>query len=369
MIINNVYSQVVEDILNESIGKTGDLFFTAEEVMEKYSVSYVTALRLIQKLIDGKYLISIGNKKFIMNGLYSKHSPLYSLIDSPKKKIGIIIQDITNPFFSSITASLYTHILEKGFTPVIKISNKDTEADVLVSFVQEGCQGIVSFFQNNTPYMMDIYNRLPVPVVFISDDVPTEKHSVVNSDNLRSGYRAAEHFVDFGYKTLYFCGLSKKTSNPRLQGFLNYIKKHDIPFDESHIMYFDIANPYRNHYIIKTLLEDPSERIGIFCFHDLIALYLYNLCVHNGISIPERVGLIGYDKLDSMIPANIKLTTFMYSFENISNSTLKLLLSSMETLVPKKTIITEQTLLFIGKTTAKQEQQPQTNKDNQADLI
>ena len=106
MIINNVYSQVVEDILSESIGKTGDLFFTAEEVMEKYSVSYVTALRLIQKLIDGKYLISIGNKKFIMNGLYSKYSPLYSLIDSPQKKIGIIIQDITNPFFSSITASL-----------------------------------------------------------------------------------------------------------------------------------------------------------------------------------------------------------------------------------------------------------------------
>ena len=355
MIINQIYSQIIDDILNETIGKTGDLFFTTEEIIERYSVSYVTALRLINKLVDGKYLVSIGNKKFIMNGLYSKNSPLYSLIDSPQKKIGIIIQDITNPFFSSITASLYKQMLENGFIPVLKIANKENEAEVLVSFIQEGCQGIISFFQNNTPDIMDVYNRLPVPVVFISDDVPTEKHSVVNSDNLRSGYRAAEHFVDYGYDSLYYCGLTKKGKSPRLQGFMNYIKKHNIPFDESHILYFDIANPYRNHYIIKKILEDESDRIGIFCFHDLIALYLYNLCIHNNISVPEKVGLIGYDKLDSMIPANIKLTTFSYSFENISNSALKLLISSMETLLPKKTIITEHTILFVGKTTAKLE--------------
>lgn len=362
MIINQIYSQIVDDILNERIGKTGDLFFTAEEVIERYSVSYLTALRLIKKLVDGKYLISIGNKKFIMNGLYSKNCPLYSLIDSPQKKIGIIIQDITNPFFSSITASLYSQMLENGFTPVLKISSRETEADVLVSFIQEGCQGIISFFQNNTSEIMDVYNRLPVPVVFISDDVPTEKHSVVNSDNLRSGYMAAEHLSDYGYDSLYYCGLSKKGMSPRLQGFLNYIEKHNIPFDEKHILYFDIANPYRNHYIIKKILEDKSNRIGIFCFHDLIALYLYNLCIHNNIPVPEKVGLIGYDKLDSMIPANVKLTTFSYSFNNISNSTLKLLISSMESLLPKKTIITELTILFIGKTTAKPEK-PQQEKD------
>ena len=355
MIINKVYSLIVDDILNERIGKSGDLFYTAEELMDKYSVSYVTALRLTKKLIDGKYIISIVNKKYIMNGLYQKHSELYKSIDVQHKKIGVIIQNIMNPYFASVTTSLNSLILEKGFTPVIKISNIDTEADVLVSFVQEGCQGVVSFFQNNTAYIRDIYNRLPIPVVFISDHVPTEKHCVVNSDNLRSGYRAASHLVDYGYTSLYFCGLSKN-SNPRAQGFFNYLKTHNIPFDDNHFLCFDVSNPYQNHDVIKTILEDPSERIGIFCFHDLIALYLYNLCIINGISIPDKVGLIGYDKLDSVIPANIKLTTFSYSFENISNSVLKLLIENMETLVSEKKTITEHTILRIGKTTAKVEQ-------------
>lgn len=353
MIIDKVYFDIVDDILNERIGKSGDLFFTTEELMKNYSVSYVTALRLIKKLVDGKYLISIVNKKFIMNGLYSRDSELYKLINTEHKKIGIIIQNITNPFFSSITASLNTAILNMNYVPVIKISNKETEADVLVSFVQDGCQGIISFFQNNTSYIKDIYKRLPVPVVFISDIIPTDKHCAVNSDNFRSGYRAASHLYSYGYTSLYFCGLSQKSTNPREKGFFNYLKTHNIPYDENHILYFDIANPYQNYHIIKRLLEDNSERIGIFCFHDLIALYLYNLCKANKISIPERVGLIGYDRLDSMIPANVKLTTFSYSFENMSNSSLKLLVENMDTLVLQKKIIIEHTILRIGSTTAK----------------
>ncbi|HBF86362.1 MAG TPA: hypothetical protein DDW54_01635 [Clostridiales bacterium] len=350
---NYVYSLLVNDILSEKTGKSGDRFFTAEEIMKKYSVSYITALKLIKMLTDNKFLITIGNKRFIMNGLYKKKSALYSLINAPYKKIGIIIQDITNPFFASVTMSLNNLIVEKGLLPVIKIADKDHEADVLLDFVQEGCQGIVSFFQNNTPYIIDIYNRLPVPVVFISDSVPTSSHCVVNSDNLHSGYFAAKHLTECGYSSLYYCGLSKKINAPRAQGFVNYLKENGLPFDESHVIYFDIANPYRNNYVLQTILNDPADRIGVFCFHDLIAEYLYNLCTDNGIPVPEKVGIVGYDKLDSMRPSNINLTTFSYSFKNIANSTLKLLLSNMETLTADQKIVRENTFLSVGKTTAK----------------
>nr|MBO4518041.1 LacI family DNA-binding transcriptional regulator [Clostridia bacterium] len=353
MKINSIYSIIEKDILSGTIGKSGDLFFTTEELMEKYSVSYITALKLAKMLIDNKFLISIGNKKFIMNGLYQKNSALYSHIDAPRKKIGVVIQDITNPFFASITNSLNSLIMENGFTPVIKISDKSNESDILISFIQEGCQGIVSFFQNNTPYMKDVYGRLPVPVVFISDDVPTEKHCIVNSDNLRSGYLAAKHLTECGYSSLYFCGLSKNLNNPRAQGFLDFIKEKGLPFNDSHVIYFDISNPYRNHYVIKTILNDTADRIGVFCFHDLIAEYLYNLCTLNDIAVPNKVGIIGYDKLDAMMPSNINLTTFSYSFKNIANSALKLLMENMNTLISRKKIISENTFLSIGKTTAK----------------
>ena len=353
MKVNRIYSLIVNDILTEKIGKSGDLFFTAEELMAKYSVSYLTALKLLKMLGDGYYLISFGNRKFIMNGLYNKNGALYSLIDAPQKKIGIIIQNILNPFFASVTDSLNKLIREYGFSPVIKIADASNEAETLISFVKEGCHGIISFYQNNTEYIRDIYDRLPVPVVFISDDVPTEKHCIVNSDNLRSSYLAAKYLTECGYNSLYFCGLSKKTNTPRAQGFLRYIKENGLPFDDSHVMYFDVANPYRNQYVIKTILHDPADRIGVFCFHDLIAEYLYNLCALSGILVPDKVGIIGYDKLDSMIPSNINLTTFSYSFENIANSALKMLMENMDTLVVKKRTISENTFLSIGKTTAK----------------
>lgn len=352
MKINKIYNEIINDIKTAKIGKSGDLFFTAEEIMNRYAVSYITSLKLINLLTENKYLIPIGNKKYIMNGLYYKNCALYSLIDSPRKKIGIVFQNITNPFFASITDSLNSLIVAKGFLPVIKISTRETEADILISLIQEGCQGIFSFFQNSDPYIIDIYERLPVPIVFINDKIPLENCSVVNSDNLRSGYQAAKHLAEYGYKSFYFCALTKN-ENPRLQGFLNYLKENDLPIDDSHILTFNLTNPYENHYIIKTIMNDNADRIGIFCFHDLIAEYLYNLCTLNGISVPDKVGIVGYDKLDSMIPSNINLTTFSYSFKNIANSALRLLIENMDTLVTQKKVVSETTFLSIGKTTAK----------------
>ncbi len=353
MKINKIYDTIINDINTAKIGKSGNLFFTAEEVMNNYSVSYITALKLINLLTENKYLIPVGNKKLIMNGLYDKNSVLYSLIDSPHKKIGIMVQEITNPFFASITDSLNSLILANGFLPVIKISTKETEADILISLIQEGCQGIFSFFQNNNPYIIDIYKRLPVPVVFINDYIPIAKCNVVNSDNLRSGYQAAKHLTEYGYSSFYFCGFTEKNGNPRLQGFMQYLKENNLPFDNSHILSFNITNPAQNRYIVKTIMNDSAARIGIFCFHDIIAEHLYNLCMSNGISVPDKVGIVGYDKLDSMTPSNINLTTFSYSFKNVANSALILLIKSMDTLVAQKKVVSETTFLSIGKTTAK----------------
>lgn len=349
MKLDSIIHTIQTDLLNGKLGQSGQQFFTANELIEKYQISFVSALKILNVLIEKNLLISIGNKKYIMNGLYSFNADLHKLA---QKKIGIILQDITNPFFAKVTELCNNIISQNSFSPIIKIITPETEIQTLMSLICEGCSGVISFCLNQTPEILDIYQRFPIPVVFINTEIPLENYNLVNSDNYASGTKAAKHLIEYGYDSLYLCNTDSNFDDPRFQGFIDYLKICNLPFDESHLLVCDFslfsANP-----IISAIKNNPAKRIGIFCFHDLIAETLLNLFNFHNINVPEKVGIIGYDKLDTVIPLFAQLTTFSYSFENIAKSAVNLLIKNIQTLKLSKTIIEEPTIFLIRNTTSK----------------
>ena len=218
--------------------------------------------------------------------------------------------------------------------------------------MQEDCIGVISFLKNKSAEIIDIYNRLPVPCVFISSSAPIENACCVHSDNYSAGKQAAKHLLEYGYEKLYLCGLTKSPSL-RFAGFIDYLKSKDVQFYDEQFLLYNMVDTFANSHIIAEIKKSAPSRVGIFCYHDLIAEHISNLLKHNNISVPDQVGLIGYDQLDTVIPISSNLTTFYYSFTNIANSAINLLINNIKTLKPVKTTIKEKTFLYIRSTTSK----------------
>lgn len=351
MKLNSIKNKIKADVLNGNLGKSGERFYTANELIEKYNVSFTSALKLLNDLTEEHTLLSIGNKKYVMNGIMAQNSSLHNHLKG-SKKIGILFQAITNPYFAKVTEALNFAIIKKGYTPVLKISSAEDELSTLISFVQEDCVGVISFFRNKNPEIIDIYNRLPIPCVFISSSAPTENACCVHSDNYSAGQQAAKHLLEYGYKKLYLCGLTKSPSL-RFSGFIDYLRSEDIQFSDEQFLLYNMVDTFANSHIIAEIKKSTPQRVGIFCYHDLIAENIFNLLRHNNLSIPDQVGLIGYDQLDTVIPISSNLTTFYYSFTDIANSAINLLIENIKSLKPTKTTIKEKTVLYIRSTTAK----------------
>ncbi|MBQ8725918.1 MAG: substrate-binding domain-containing protein [Clostridia bacterium] len=351
MKLSSVKNIIKDDILNNRLGSSGERFFTANEIIEKYDVSFTSALKLLNDLTEENFLLAIGNKKYVMNGIMSPNSNLHQHLKG-SKKIGVLLQSITNPYFSKVTEALNTAILKKGYTPVLKISSADNEISTLISFVQEGCVGVISFFKNKNTEIIDIYNRLPIPCVFISSSVPIENACCVHSDNYSAGKQAAKHLLEFGYEKLFLCGITKAPSL-RFSGFIDYLKSKEIQFSDEQFLLYNMVDTFANSHILAEIKKSAPQRVGIFCYHDLIAENIFNLLRHNNIAVPNQVGLIGYDQLDTVIPISSNLTTFYYSFTDIANSAINLLINNIKTLKPVKTTIKEKTVLYIRSTTSK----------------
>ena len=349
MKLDKIVASIETDLLSGKLGRSGQQFFTANELMQQYQVSFVSALKILNILIEKNLVVSVGNKKYILNGLYSFHSDLHKFAT---KRIGILLHAITNPFFAKVTELCNRIITQNDFLPVLKIITPENEIQTLISLIAEGCSGIISFCENQTPEILDIYNRFPLPVVFINTEIPLENCNIVNSDNYTSGQKAAKHLIEYGYDSLYLCNSDPYFDDPRFQGFIDYLKSHNLPFDENRLLVFNF-DLFTSNPVISAIRNDPAKRIGIFCFHDLIAETLLNLFNFHNINVPEKVGVIGYDKLDTVIPLFAQLTTFAYSFENIAKSAVNLLIENIKTLKKSKTIIEEPTIFLIRNTTLK----------------
>ena len=346
MKLDNILQEIIKDILTPNLYKSGNKFITSTELCQKYGVSHVSALTILNKLCSLHYLLPIRDKKYIINGLAHQDSD-FSLAHQKSNLIAILIPDITNPFFVRVVKDIFYQASLSEYSPIIQLINKDTEADVLLSMLSLGAIGIITFNLINKDNL-DLFKRFLVPIITIDEHPLYEGATNIATDNYTSGFYAARHLTGMGYTSLYTCDTAIRNSK-RLQGFKDFAINNHFSFSEAHQLIIQQNNPFENNKLLETIKNDPN-RIGIFCYHDLIANQVYHLCKKNGIDIPQKVGIIGYDALGNYDESLNYLTTFEYSFSTIAHATIAAL---KQILLQRRHIgtVTPTTTTFIRKST------------------
>ena len=77
------------------------------------------------------------------------------------------------------------------------------------------------------------------------------------------------------------------------------------------------------------LLKSQTEPVGIFCYHDLLAVQVYRMCNLLNKKIPEDVGLVGFDDLSIASSLTPPLTTIQYRIASMADMTVNLLLAAI----------------------------------------
>ena len=72
-----------------------------------------------------------------------------------------------------------------------------------------------------------------------------------------------------------------------------------------------------------------SNRLGVFCFHDVIALTLYNEIKKYKKSIPQEIGVVGFDNLSISDILTPRLTSVYYNFNELANFAITAILNSI----------------------------------------
>lgn len=312
------------DIDNGRFGKSGTRLPAVRTLADMYGVAFVTALHAVHRLKESRMIMSVGAKNYICCGQAERHSDLFRETHA-QKKIGIHVRQLNNLYFSTIIEHLNVGLIRAGFLPVVLSSSNDPELEcrALERFLEDGCAGLISFI-GRTDEIVHLYSRYPLPTVLIGHTPVGINAASVTSDNRQAGMAAVKHLTECGYTRFVYVGSSSSAEggDERLAGFREGLRRAGKSETTDSFTVFD--DTVSDRYIVSVLQSlAAGSRIGVFCYHDLIAAKLLPLIEAAGIPVPDRVGIIGYDDLPSV--TQFGLTTFAYNFNLMADTAIRLL--------------------------------------------
>lgn len=222
-----------------------------------------------------------------------------SLKTQKSKAIGVLLPEMTPPFFGSVVMSLDRTLREHGYHTLISCysSSYGLERENLQFLINNGIDGLIYAPENiSAEEFHDLTANCSIPTVQIDRMVQGVSSDTVLVDNADAAYKAVSHLLDQGHKRVATIIGPKGvySAMERLVGYLRALSDRGILYDDSLVINgpYEFATGYR---AMETLLGLPDPPTAIFTTNYDFTIALVTAARERGINIPEELDIFGFD--------------------------------------------------------------------------
>jgi len=310
---------------------------TLKTIAQQLGVSESTVSRVLNGKAS-KYRISKKTEENILKTakeLNFTPNPLArSLRLNKTNTIGLVIPDISNPFFSSIARYIEQEARKLGYSIILCDTEENTELEkesleLLELRKVDGL--IISPVGQTHNCIKRIYNN-GMPIVIIDRHFPNLDIPFVASDNYNGALNATSYLIENGHKIIACIqGLTHTTpNNERVRGYCDAHKKYNLPVDESLIV-GDSFGEQNGYLETKLLLKNAKHITAIFAVSNLISLGALKAIYEESLKVPEDISIISFDDQPYSDFLATPMTTVTQKNKEMGQIAIKLLINQIET--------------------------------------
>jgi DNA-binding LacI/PurR family transcriptional regulator len=264
---------------------------------------------------------------------YRPNTLARSLKMARSQTIGLVVPDVTNPFYPALARGLQAALVDSGYLLLLADTGGDPDAER--AFIAEALQRrvdalVVSAF-GLTEEELDRLAGAVVPVVAVGAELAGSRLDCVTADDERVAADAVAHLRARGHERIGTIAGPAGTAvaDRRLRGFSQALEREGR-FDATLVAYGDFTRD-GGRAAAHALVRDPAERpTALFCANDLMAIGALDAARAAGLAVPGDLAVVGVDDIDAaglVVPA---LTTVRIPSGDIGRVAGELLLSRME---------------------------------------
>ena len=233
--------------------------------------------------------------------------------------VGIIIPDISNPFYTQILKLLNQELCQVGLGLLLSfISDFETEKQIYTSMIASRPDCILftptsydeiigELLKGYDKYCLELYTNVFHP----SFD------SVINDDT-EGTYIAAKHLLNCGHRNILLFDTKGRIPTGRIAGFAHAMEEYGVSYDEQ-VVPLPLAemDTQSIHELISKKLQTYRPTAAIVT-SEYSAGQLWTAASELGLRVPEDMSIIVYD--DSLLCQTLGLTVVAHDLERIAHT-------------------------------------------------
>ena len=261
-----------------------------------------------------------------------------SLSSSRSHVLGVILPDISNPFYAVLSLHIESCAKARGYQIMLCRGHPDDRNDnteELISYlIGQQVDGILlPNSSSRATALLARYDRA-IPSVLIGSAPPEDLGIRVNSvsnDNYMGAQMAAEYLHRLGHRDVVYLGArpGSYTHALRHAGFLAVAKRLRMRV-ESIPSPLHASTIAQGRSMAAALLRRPMTQTAIFCAADMLALGVMEVADELGLDIPGDFSLMGYDNIDYSALPKIRLTTVAQPFADLAREGVEMLVAQIK---------------------------------------
>jgi LacI family transcriptional regulator len=257
-----------------------------------------------------------------------------SLVTGRTETVGIVVPDITNPFFSAIIRGCEDQLLKHGYSLFLCNTDEDTQREeyYINLLVSQGVDGLLLFSLGSSAETLGV--SIPEDLPTVAVDVLAQDHlsnlTAVRIDNAGGARAATVHLLSAGRHRIAFLKgkFDRFPARERQRGFRQAMEQQAIPTDDA--MIAEDAPTIGGGYQAALQALDAFQPDALFCFNDLMALGALAAANTLQLSVPDDIALVGFDDIVPALLVTPMLTTVRIQQYELGRYAVRLLMERIQ---------------------------------------
>jgi DNA-binding LacI/PurR family transcriptional regulator len=293
----------------EQQARTPDRAPTIRDVARHAGVSK----SLVSLVLQGRGRVSDASRAAVQQSIaelgYRPNSRARALSTSRSDTVGVLLNDLSNPWFVDLLAGLATTLHSSGLSPVLADSHTDHRIGVgsVAKLLAQDVDGLVVV--GTTDEEADLVAAVAeVPVVLAGTrDPDLSGADIVVNDDFAGAQAAAGHLLALGHTRIAHLAGPGKIGALRRDGFRSTLAEAGLDPDA----YLETGgrSEESGYAAARRLLSRPDRPTAIFAFNDVAAIGALSAADDLGLYVPQDVSLVGYDNTYLSRIRHISLTS------------------------------------------------------------
>jgi len=327
---------------------------TLRDVANAADVSVATVSRVISghKAITEATALRVRTAMTALN--YEPNVLARALRTNETRTLGLVVQDIANPFYAEVTKGAERAAAEAGYNLILCDSDYSQvrEQGLLVDLARRFVDGVLLMPIGRPQRSMEILDDRGVPFVLMDVEVdPYARVNAILTVPEAGAYAATRYLIGLGHQRIAFlAGPQEMLSSPQV------IDAYQRAMQESSLAHERLLSrcdpTLKGAYAATCMLLEQEQPTAIFALSDFMALGVYHASSDRGRVIPRDLSVIGYDDTAMSRFLNPALTTVAQEKYALGAQRVELVLDLVKQGRPSRRIVTMQPSLIVRESCA-----------------